>query len=261
MTWYKVIFRQLQPIHVGQGRFGVLGQTRIFIPGWTMWGALTKAFNIKQGVSLENNQDLFETITNVFPTFDPEGNLDNILFPHYQDGYFFLGEYREDHFRAEFCEVFMSTAVRPISRQAKDASLHELEFILPKGKTEKQQLYWVGWIELENKDDIPKEIYVGGDRRYGFGLLELHGESKQEDYPNVKSIWFVQYNLAKDNIEQGKLELIPEFEFFKGEVVNNEKNNFRFNAEVTDYFWIPGSEIKKTDMLNNSKLKKGKLVL
>ncbi len=234
--WYKLIFRQLQPIHIGQGRFGVLGQTRIFIPGWTMWGALTKAFNIKEGVSLDENQDLFDTITNFFPTFDSEGNHDNILFPHYQDGYFCLGEYREDHFRAEFCEVFMSTAVQPISRQAKDASLHELEFILPKSKTEKLQLYWVGWIQIENKEDLPDEIFIGGDRRYGFGLLKLEKVDAAKP-PEDKSIWFIEYSLAKDNVKLGELELIPEFDYYN----SDGTSNYKFKDAA--YFYVPGTMI------------------
>ncbi len=47
--WYKLVFKQIQPIHIGMGSYGVINETRIFIPGWTMWGALTKAYNLKMG--------------------------------------------------------------------------------------------------------------------------------------------------------------------------------------------------------------------
>ncbi len=46
MVWYKLVFKQNQPIHIGYIDWGVVNETQIFIPGWTMWGALTKAYNI-----------------------------------------------------------------------------------------------------------------------------------------------------------------------------------------------------------------------
>lgn len=45
MKWYKLVFKQNQPIHIGSTKWGIVNKTEIFIPGWTMWGALTKTFN------------------------------------------------------------------------------------------------------------------------------------------------------------------------------------------------------------------------
>jgi len=50
MNWYKLTFRQIQPIHLGYKKHGVINETRIFITGQTMWGALT-GFGL---ISLDN---------------------------------------------------------------------------------------------------------------------------------------------------------------------------------------------------------------
>ncbi len=191
MVWYKLVFKQNQPIHIGYLDWGVVNETQIFIPGWTMWGALTKAYNIYKKESLSNNQNLFETITCFYPCFNSDGN--EVLFPEYKYGEFYLGEYSEDMFRLEFVDVFVSTAVYPHSRQAVENSLHEIEYILPQSKKMKledkpKQLYWVGLLGIkeENKDKVEKflkegqKIFVGGEQKYGFGELELVKKVEEE---------------------------------------------------------------------------------
>ena len=147
--WYKLIFRQVQPIHIGSGSYGVINETRIFIPGWTMWGALTKAHNLENEKDLSDNQELFKNISCFYPAFKNSNDFD-ILFPKFEDGEFCLGEYTEDKFRAKFVDTFMSTAIDSFSNTALDDSLHELNVILPGAKADfveddkEKQLYWVG---------------------------------------------------------------------------------------------------------------------
>ncbi len=248
--WHKLIYKQVQPIHIGQGRFGVLGETRIFIPGWTMWGALTKAYNLQVEAKLNENQGLFEEISNFFPATDTAG--ENILLPKFQNGEFYLGNFSEQEFRAKFCGVVQSTAVMPISRQAMDASLHEIEVIYPKMKNEVKdasdiyidQLYWVGYVKVEGEiSDFLTKIFVGGDRRYSLGLMEFI--SKQEvaehEAKNPK-LWYIDYDLVKDNDKEhhGQLELLPEFEFIRGE----REKNYKVNLEHTGYFYMPGHKFE-----------------
>ncbi len=269
MKWYKLIFKQIQPVHIGRGRYGILGETRIFIPGWTMWGALTKAYNLQKLYKVNENKELFTKITNFFPSFDKQ----IILHPEFKDGELHLGEYSERHFRAEFCNVLMSTAVNPLSRQATDTSLHELEFILPQGKNEKQQLYWIGLVRVEDtfsQLDFPKQIFVGGDSRYGYGLMELisAGEVNEDDLiewqltsdgqlllkDNSKPcIHFTQWN--KDLEAEGELELIPEFDFYS----QSNEANYTINTQETGYFYVPGTLIRGFSDKNLS-LYKGKMI-
>ncbi|HEC92938.1 MAG TPA: hypothetical protein ENI51_08120, partial [Candidatus Atribacteria bacterium] len=167
--WFRLVFKQTQPIHIGVGSYGVVNETRIFIPGWTMWGALTKAYNLKNCFDLFENQSLFENISCFYPCFDEKG--ENVLFPEFTDGKFCLGDYPEDKFRAKFVGTFVSTAINIETNTALDESLHELNIILPGVKADyyenerEKQLYWVGIIKLQDniKELIPKEIYIGGD--------------------------------------------------------------------------------------------------
>ena len=111
--WYKLIFKQVQSIHIGAGNYGVVNETRVFIPGWTMWGALTKAYGIAHGWKnndwgSESNQKIFENISCFYPAFK-NGDDFEILFPQFKNGEFYLGDYSEDEFRAKFVDTFVST--------------------------------------------------------------------------------------------------------------------------------------------------------
>ena len=89
IKWYQLVFEQLQPLHIGKLNYGVIAETEIFIPGQTIWGALTKSYNLLNKTDLNNNQNLFSTITCFFPSFDGK----DILAPFFlRTGYFISGK-------------------------------------------------------------------------------------------------------------------------------------------------------------------------
>jgi len=269
-NWKKVIYKQIQPIHIGYGNYGVINETRIFIPGITMWGALTNAFGkeknwTNEDYQKEENKKLFENITCFYPMIDSA-----VLYPRFENGEFYFCEYdlnnkkfvdkgykiSEKEFRYEYIDTYVSTAINPTTLNAKDESLHEIDIILPQGKEDKKQLYWVGYVNSSKK--IPREIYVGGDSRYGFGLMEFV-EEKEENYPYkvIKGIYQEEDNKNKEDNKkenpipknepilnflpfkndlkfEGKLEILAEFDF-------NENTPHVNNAS---YYIIPGSIIK-----------------
>ncbi|NQS76791.1 MAG: hypothetical protein HQP61_10240 [Peptococcaceae bacterium] len=181
--WYKLVFRQEEPIHIGKGSYGVLSETRIIIPGWTIWGALVNKY-VKDKNGTENYEKtgkLFEVISCFYPSIGEKGS---VLFPEYRKGQFCLGEYTEEDFRAMFVDVNVSTAIEPETRATKDVSLHEVEAILHKPKdslkSQFKQLHWTGLLGIRNNsEDIlgflrkGMKIIVGGEGRYGFGRMEL----------------------------------------------------------------------------------------
>ena len=59
-------FEQMQPLHIGKLNYGVISETEIFIPGQTMWGALTKSYNLLNKEDLSKNQELFSSVTCFF---------------------------------------------------------------------------------------------------------------------------------------------------------------------------------------------------
>jgi hypothetical protein len=292
MKWYKLVFKQNQPIHIGSTKWGIVNKTEIFIPGWTMWGALTKTFNQYFKSNLSGNQELFEIITCFYPSFDENG--DNILFPNYKNSLFYLREeyskdseykfrkeYSEDEFRYEFTDTFVSTAIIPGLRSAKEESLHEIEILLPQSKKDKKPLYWVGILGINeellssNKDlfnflkEGLKNIYIGGDIKYGFGELQLvyDREIESEDNDELKNElknWNIDNNgcLILDdnkNIKQF-LEFSPEIKF-EGELRLLAEFDFTKNTpEIKNagYFINIGSKINSKIPDRSFKLVKGK---
>ncbi|MGA1861433.1 hypothetical protein OWM07_00905 [Deferribacter thermophilus] len=264
MSWKKLIFKQNQPIHIGSGKWGVLKETDIFISGQTMWGALTNAYFQK---TQDYNETLFEKISNFFPSLDKE----NILAPHYKEGEFHLGDFSEEEFKAYFVDTLIQTAVEPISRKAKDESLHEIDYILPKPKKEfqsvekleplKEQLYWIGIINTDNKF-LKKglKIYIGADSRYGYGELELiYIDNLAEE---EKEFWWI--NGEEIKIENGQsspyfIEAIKNLEF-KGELLLLTELDFLQNIPKVNeakFFINVGSKIQNSEQKMN--LKRGKL--
>jgi len=272
--WYKLVFKQIQPIHVGAGSYGVINETRIFIPGWTMWGALTKAYNLKNGKALSENHDVFENISCFYPCFNKEGN--EILFPEFKDGEFYLENYSENEFRAKFVDTFISTAIDSRTNTAIDESLHELNIILPgvkadyyeQDKSYENQLYWVGIVLLEEnqKNNLSDEIYIGGDARYGLGRMKLVkkddiGESLPNDWKIKENGILRNYfpvgaycNTPQNNdtSKESKIELLVE--------IVNSWDRAELQVKLrgdTGFFYVPGTKLNMQDMRDSFKLNKG----
>jgi len=272
MIWYKLVFKQNQPIHIGSLNWGVINQTLIFIPGWTMWGALTKAYNICCGEELSKNQELFETITCFYPSFKKNDN--NILFPNYKNGVFSLGDFSEDKFRYAFTDTFVSTAILPESRGAKEESLHEIEALLPKEKEKSGELYWIGLLGI-NHDDVSKvskdfhkkelKIYIGGDTRYGLGELELSFKNEVSNDDLKK--WQITEDAMLDKSSLNE-ELKNFLEFstdlkFQGEFILQAEFSFLQNkpkVKEATYLITPGSKLDGNLNSKSYRLIKGKFI-
>jgi len=239
--FYKLIFKQLQPIHIGIGRYGVISETRIFIPGWTMWGALTKIYNqLFENGDLSKNQKLFEEITCFYPAFESESFKP--LLPQWKNGEFYLGSYSETVFRAKFIDTYVSTSIVPLSRMAKDESLHEINIILPSIKKEfseeiNKELFWVGIVKM-NEDVKAKflienslELIIGGDSRYGFGKAVLAKveeiEESTQEYKNMNWSNFLPFSFTS-------VESIIE------NIIEIERGTNNFGVKSRGLYYLPG---------------------
>jgi len=247
-SWKKIVYKQIQPLHIGYGNYGVMNETRLFIPGITMWGALTNAYVKSLGGKEEDYtkyQETFENITCFYPMIE-----NAVLYPRFEDGEFYLGFCSEKEFRYECVDTYVSTAINPTTLNAKDESLHEIDIILPQSKEDKKQLYWVGYVNTSEK--IPEKIYVGGDSRYGFGLMKLEREFEenypyevkkgicQSRYPKNEPISnFVEFE--SDKKFEGKIEILAEFDFSENRPKVNEAK----------YYIVPGSKIYANNRHNS----------
>ncbi|SHH22224.1 hypothetical protein SAMN02745221_01959 [Thermosyntropha lipolytica DSM 11003] len=282
MKWKKLIFKQKQPLHIGALKWGVINETGIFIPGWTMWGALTNLYLRKKFFNnLEQLEDLFASITNFYPLIKTASGDSICLYPAYKDGKFgFIEEndknkfYDEDKFRFDFVDTLVSTAIVPVNRGAKDESLHEIEFILPKEKSGDKFLYWLGLIgirdeDIEEVDDFLKKglcVYAGGEIKYGWGELELLEVDDVDDKELIKwqlnSEGFLDISKADMPLRNfleitefkgsfnwaGEIKLLVEFDFTKNIP----------EVKEAGYFVNVGSVVNLSDKLEDYRLNKGK---
>jgi len=265
MRWYKLIFQQQQPLHIGKFEWGVVSETEVFIPGWTMWGALVNAYIVKNKMYKQNAikqiQQKFEKITNFFPLIDGEE-----YFPIYNNGEFGFQsknneKITESEFRYEYVKAEFRTAVEPLSRQAKENHLFEFEYIIPK-------LSWVGLLGIEDNLEVPDQIFIGGDSRYGYGLMKRiqFKEITEDKLEDELSEW----NLAKDStlkLDSKKpirnFLMLDQNVSFEGELKLLADFNFQSQTPVIEnanYYISVGSMVKEIIEDRSYTLKKGRYV-
>lgn len=211
---YELKYETKSPLHIGYGsQLGIVNRTRYYIPGKTMWGAVTAVLSrrIMQSYDKEIYKKLGEFVTKhlIFSYFYPAKGAD-IFYPNYTgEGLKFgdkeKGMMSKEEFERKFITSYVSTAIERGKGAAEEASLHEIELISPVQivgylftDLEKDQGYAgtnvhvieVGadkiWIKIEDKGieifDAINDIQVGGERIYGFGKLKLiDNEIKQKD--------------------------------------------------------------------------------
>jgi hypothetical protein len=174
MQWvgYKLVFRLLSPLHIGDRIIGNLQSTRPYVPGKVLWAALTARMTRDQG--LGQHGSAYQNIGGLlhcsmrfgylWPSLDEDGGTVSYPWELCSDfDYKFLGSY-------------MSTALDYTIHSAADGSLHEAEFLAPytrKGR----RVYLSGWLWVQkefdqaNWKDSLKNILLGGERRYGWGRV------------------------------------------------------------------------------------------
>jgi len=286
IKWYQLVFEQLQPLHIGKLNYGVIAETEIFIPGQTIWGALTKSYNLLNKTDLNNNQNLFSTITCFFPSFDGK----DILAPSFKDGLLYLGEnITEDEFKFAFLDTVVSTAIIPLARSALDESLHEIDFLLPRPKNELPEkniyketaLKWIGLVGIEENnsaiDNFCQEdklrISIGGEIKYGAGLLRLKTVKKIDTQElekwnlNEKGELFI--NNTTKNYLRNFVQITPETEIkWIGKIVPLAEFDFTSNTpkikEASFYISIGSNIYTETDhnhIIDKYRLFKGKFRL
>lgn len=244
MTWspYQVSLRILSPIHIGWRKTGNLQQTRPYVTGKTLWGALTARL-VRDGGGT-NYQEIGEKVDNmlIFTYFYPTTNPDKVeIWPWGNSSKFswsYLGSYP-------------STALS--GKTAEEGSLHETECISPKTRN-REQVYLIGYI-IEKDGcglqwrDAMQRIQLGGERGYGWGRVELVKKLERcdkcfgysfdgtKEYP-ILTVPKDGHTLAH-TLAEG-LELIGTIEPFVGRETSKERG-FGGKVSVAGICWDPGS--------------------
>ncbi|KAF5426709.1 MAG: hypothetical protein C5S46_06070 [Candidatus Methanomarinus sp.] len=235
-TCYQLKFKAESPVFIGSKKIGIIQQTRRYIPGKTMWGAITAKVTrglIDAGVKYSPAlyRDIGKCIENCVKTtyFYPTTNNKGILIPMFTKDYLRYGQMSENEFESTFIKSFVSTSTKGDRGAAKDESLHETEYIINWIKFNGlfEQVYWTGYVFIKSCEnskyslnnhanfekievecgkysikliDTLKQLFIGGDNRYGFGRLTLISQDVSKDVFGFK----IKLDSLKLNINANK---------------------------------------------------------
>ncbi len=185
MKWngYQISLRLLSPLHIGWRKSGNLQQTRPYVTGRALWGALTAR------LTRDQQHDDYKTVGEqvderlAFTYFYPSDSADCVRLWPWADDW--------DEFAWTYLGSYVSTSLAD-GHAAEEGSLHETEFIAPRTR-EGKQVYLTGyifqredWSELAlDLDATLNKLQLGGERGYGWGRLALCQQKPLSDEDNL----------------------------------------------------------------------------
>ncbi|HBT26819.1 MAG TPA: hypothetical protein DEA58_09115, partial [Pseudothermotoga sp.] len=185
-------------------------------------------------------------------------------------------------FRSEFEKKYIrsisTTAIDAYSLSAEEETLHHLEYINPRGMGDSSPLFLKGllWVRLENfseqdndlsfmyegiqlrLSELMQFLQIGGERKYGFGQVELAEMRKISD-PKLEAEEFcgewcgeksVNVTIPKGKPVWAHVEYVPglkmkgEIEIFMGREWSQSKGAGK-NVSSHGLCWVPGSVVEK----------------
>jgi len=183
-TMYTAIYELRSPLHIGYHKVGNVQRTRYYIPARNLWGAVAEALTrrgfVSKGVSQGHYQQIGTWVKDhcAFGYWFIQEN-GQLLYPYYDEGQLRYGHLTAADFERRYLNAHVTTAIDPSTTSAEEGSLHEVEFIAPYNRdgvqtrvgglvfldeTAQAALDWCYWLST---------LQVGGERRYGFGMLRL----------------------------------------------------------------------------------------
>ncbi|MBE0448708.1 MAG: hypothetical protein IBX64_11545 [Actinobacteria bacterium] len=282
MSWeaYKLTFQMQSPLHSGYIKVGNIQQTRLYVTGRMLWGALTsritRLINSTDYDQIGKSVQDYLRTSYFFPCLDREGNRP--VLPEVQDH---QPGYRVEyvHFRASKVERWLitsyaSTAINKNTFAAEEGSLHEVELISHRFLNNVNEnginisagnpVYLTGvfFLSKDAPDNIKtrwkqavESFQVGGERSYGSGRLSLiAGPNPTEelfgcglilpgDAPEIsigKNEPILAHAIASD-----KLKVRGIIEPFLGRETS-KNGQFGENLSSAKLCWAPGAETLKS---------------
>jgi len=210
MTWtlYRWTWRVKSPLYISMPPAGVLTRCRLYVPAYTLWGAVTNELG-KREVELPSGnkfepakvRQYYEEVgkylkektrfSYLYPAEPVDGNWKTWL-PRYQEGQG-LSWLREDQldkpdnkgyshrtFRSQLLYTRLNTAIERKTGTASDETLHETECLQPFWRSNKKNagkpVAMVGYIFVKDNNLLTElekinNLFVGADTRYGLGHL------------------------------------------------------------------------------------------
>lgn len=200
MPWslYQWTFQLKSPLHVGFHKVMHFFRTRPYVPGKLLWGALTAKLTQVLGINdYQKIGDFLKKAMRLGYLYPCDAG--NLYFPKYTENGLMFNSLSLNGFEKKFISSTASAAIEAESLTAEEGMLHEVEFISPYTIDNGSPVYLKGFvwikdfseigIDLSKNDDsfkithngktvdLNKEVFnrlqIGGERKYGFGLVEL----------------------------------------------------------------------------------------
>ena len=183
-TMYTAIYELRSPLHIGYHKIGNVQRTRYYIPARNLWGAVTEALTRRgfstAGAPQGDYQQIGEWVKThcAFSYWFIQEN-GQLLYPNYDEGKLKYGYLTVADFERRYLDAHVTTALDPSTTSAEEGSLHEVEFIAAYNQ-DGMQTRVGGWVFLDETAQAAldwrgwlSDLQVGGERRYGFGMLRL----------------------------------------------------------------------------------------
>ena len=278
-----VRFKLLNPVHIGYlpNQPGtVMSPTRCYVPGKTMWGAVTAALTRRmyELPTPENFRQVGNKLKGcLYFSYLFVSDMSHCYAPRYdREQGLMWGPLAARVFYARFIGARVSTSISPTGG-AKRETLHEIEFIRAKtgngdGASKPVSLTGIVLIDLEkapqgwsidvsdgaimiNGIDIFSEIALGGERNYGFGRVTRQVASEIGETPFAGLDLKNEVSLGNDRPLLGHLVFHSDHKFFgdieilagreypTGETGNSYINPGRY-ISYSGYWLAPGTVIR-----------------
>lgn len=237
MQRIDLCFRLDSPIHIGFGRRNlrtVIADTRPFVPGKTLWGAIVNSFVNRLYVSPvgKNYREIGNLIRNnikfsyLFPLDKYRTPLTLLCprFPEQPGEPVHYGNLNRDEFQREFIHSRVSTSIEDST--AAEGSLHEIRYIRQKlgnKGADVRPVYLAGYAFLNDNNtdfiiesgtiifreqDIFTDIRLGGERNYGFGLISMCCDTNGLKEV-LRKVWPFEHNNCILSIKKNESFCIP----------------------------------------------------
>lgn len=200
MSWelYRWVWRVESPLYVGASPAGSLNRCRLYVPARAIWGALTaelaRCCTNKFPKYAEVGRRVQESarFSYLYPAEQKENNWQAWL-PCFEHGKGLIWQNEnpseeplsDRSIRRRLLSTWPSTAIDPSSDTASEGTLREVEVInshwREKGEPGQIRVAMVGYLfvrdeELRNQIQEIRELFIGGDVRYGLGRLKRMGD-------------------------------------------------------------------------------------
>lgn len=285
MKWelYRWVWVLKSPLFVGRTPAGALNRCRLYIPARSLWGAITAEIarinneNFPDYATIGNEIKKSIRFTFLFPAIKT-GKGWKAWLPCYLEGKGLCWVLENENknqkncisnsaFRAKLLGTRPGTAIDPKNYSAEESSLHETECIqtywrLNDMSTQKEynSVGMIGYIFLQKNSHYLeslkkiKNLFIGGDTRYGFGKLirsefseqtKVFGEAVDlsKEAPVITSYRVLGPTEKEQTENESNPIMIGDLEVFSGWDYTSKSKEEDFNK----IYWIPGSSISSKE--------------